>query len=184
MTMLRYQFFVFLLLCSFSFSCKNKTQSETASQYADSIILLQSKMMKQMDTLFQASFFDDFVLGDFYVKAVNKNKECNSKLDKIKYFHDNKELYNASQSFFMTVDHVLKNEAPKLLKLKQKMTIEKSPILQDELDAVLLQSTRKITESQLHFDSVLTVFLGEYGCDVEMDTNAVSHFKKESLKNN
>jgi len=180
--MLRYQFFVFLLLCTFSFSCKNKIPGETANQYADSIILLQSKMMKQMDTLFQASFFDDFVMGDFYVKAVDKNKECIAKLDEIKYFHENKELYNASHSFFMTVDNVLKNEAPKLLNLKQKMSIEKSPILQDELDAILLKSARKITESQLHFDSVLTVFLGENGCDVEMDTNTISHYKKESLK--
>lgn len=182
MTMLRYQFFVFLLLCTFSFSCKNKIPAETANQYADSIILLQSKMIKQMDTLFQASFFDDFEMGDSYVKAVNKNKECITKLNEIKYFHDNKDLYNASHSFFMTVDNVLKNEAPKLLKLKQKMIIEKSPILQHELDSVLLQSARKITESQIHFDSVLTVFLGEYGCDIEMDTNAVSHYKKESLK--
>ena len=183
MNMFRYKFFIFLLLILLSFSCKKKITRENANLYADTLITLQSQVISQMDTLFQASYFDDFEIGDFYLKAINKNKYCITKLNEIKYFSDNRDLYNASHAFYMTVDGILKNEGSKLLNIKQKMNIAQSQDLRDELDAVLLQSARKITESQLYFDSVLTVFLGEYGYDVEMDTNTVSHFRKDSLKN-
>jgi len=140
-------------------------------------------MIMQMDSFIQSSYYDDYEVNDFYLKAVNKNKESISKLGKLKYFMDNSDLYNASYSFYMTVDDVLKNEGPKALNLKQEMDNSFSQDLQDELDAVLLESARKVTKSQLCFDSVLTVFLGKYGYDVEMDTNTVSLFGKDTLKN-
>jgi hypothetical protein len=183
MNMSRCKYLLLLLLVLVSFSCRNRSPRDKANLYADSVIALQSDMIMQMDSFIQSSYYDDYEVSDFYLKAVNKNKESISKLGKLKYFRDNSDLYYASYNFYMTVDDVLKNEGPKVLNLKQKMNISFSQDLQDELNAVLLESAGKVTGSQLYFDSVLTVFLGEYGYDVEMDTNTVSSFGKDTLKN-
>ena len=181
--MFRCKYLLLLLFLAVSFSCSNKSSRDKADLYADSVITLQSEVIMQMDSFMQSSYYDDYEVGDFYLKAVNKNKENIAKLAKFKYFRNNRDLYNASHNFYMTVDDVLKKEGPKVLNLKQEMDIAFSQDLQDELDAVLLQSARKITGSQLYFDSVLTVFLGKYGYDVEMDTATVSLFEKDTLKN-
>lgn len=152
--------------------------------YADALIENQSEMIMQLDSFLQSSYYENYDINQYYLKAVRKNKECLMRLDSLNGFKNNGELYKASRRFFIAVEDVLKNEGKEILTIQEKQTFQYSLDLQDKLDIMLKESVRKITLKQLEFDSVLTVFLDQYGYDVEMDTSTVAMEHPDSLKVN
>lgn len=174
---------LFLSIFFFSTACYRKEKKIGADVYADTLIGMQSSMIVQLDSFFQSLYYPGYDAAGYYWKAVKKNSECMDFIQGIGDYKEDERLYSASMDFYNTLDHILAHQGKKLLEVYEIKDAYGNYEWKNNIDTLLRQSVFRVTEKQLAFDSVLTVFLDDYGFDVEMDTNSIPSFVKETETN-
>lgn len=162
-------------------SCIKKGKEKEVKIYTDSIVSMQNQSIARLDTFFQSLYFKDYDIPHYYQKAIEINNQNIKYLKELGPYKNNPLLYDAAYQVNVTIDQVLKNEGEQLLALYDSVNEKKKLKYQQEIDTLLRQSIAALTEQQILFDSVLTVFLGNYGFHIEMDTTAIV-IQKENVK--
>ncbi|MEG2071178.1 MAG: hypothetical protein RR034_07380, partial [Bacteroidales bacterium] len=152
-----------------------QTKTKGAEVYANRHLALQSEVVLQVDSFFQAVNYKPFDAALFYQSAVLKNEEKKMELNKLGAFKGDKTLQLSSLSLLNTIDSVLKNDGQQLLLLDQEVSQNYSQKGLDRIDHLLVSSFIKISNAQIIFDSVLTKFMGKYGYEIEMDTSTIHY---------
>ncbi|MDR1112341.1 MAG: hypothetical protein LBL18_01070 [Bacteroidales bacterium] len=150
------------------YSCNTKSYKDiTATQYADTLYAIQNVMIVQADSFFQAINFDKYDAEVFYQKALAIQTESEQQLKQAGTFGKNDALYVALQQVCTAMAAVLQNEGAVLLQWRATVMSEYDEQLQCKIDSLLASSILKITQAQVHYDTVAVQFLNERGFDVK-----------------
>jgi hypothetical protein len=149
-------------------SCNSKSYNGmTAIQYIDTLYSIQNVMIVQSDSFFQAINFNKYNAEAFYQKALAKQAESVKQLQQFGLFGKENAPYLAMQQVCTTMGTVLQNNGHSLLQWRTMLMNEYNEPLQYRIDSLLTSSILKITQTQVHYDTVAVQFLGERGYDVK-----------------
>jgi hypothetical protein len=158
---MRRLFWIFAVAAVF-YSCKPKSYNGiTAVQYIDTLYSIQNAMIVQTDSFFQAVNFDKYNAEAFYEKALAKQTESVKRLQQLGAFGKADAPYLAMQQVCATMGAVLQNNGYTLLQWRTAVMNEYNEPLQCKIDSLLTSSILKITQTQVHYDTVAIQFLSE-----------------------
>lgn len=160
-------------------SCIKKGKEKELKCYTDAIVNRQNQSIAQLDTFFQSLYFKDYDTKFYYQKTIDVNEENIKFIENIGPYKNNSLLYNAANNITQTIKLTLESEGELLLSLYDSVNEGKKWAFQHDIDSIIRQSINTLTEQQIMFDSLLTVFLDKYGFAVEMDTLPVSMQPKQ-----
>ncbi|MDR1345633.1 MAG: hypothetical protein LBK03_02885 [Bacteroidales bacterium] len=165
--MIRRWLWIFAAVIVF-YSCNTKNYKDiTATQYADTLYAIQNVMIVQADSFFQAINFDKYDAEVFYQKALARQAESEQQLKQTGIFGKGDALYAALQQVCTAMTGVLQNEGAVLLQWRAAVMNEYNEPLQYKIDSLLASSILKITQAQIHYDTMAVQFLNERGFDVK-----------------
>ena len=164
---MRYFLWIFAVATLF-YSCKPKSYNGmTAAQYIDTLYAIQNAMIVQADSFFQAVNFDKYNAEVFYKKALTKQAESVKSLQQLGAFGKEHAPHLAMQKVCAAMDTVLQKNGRTLLSWRTIVVNEYNEPLQHRIDSLLTSSILKITQTQVHYDTVAVQFLSERGFDVK-----------------
>jgi hypothetical protein len=166
---MKYFLWIFAVATVF-YSCKPKSYNGiTATQYIDTLYSIQSAMIMQVDSFFQAVNFDKYNAEALYQKALAKQAASVKQLQQFGTFGKEDAPYLATQQICEAMGIVLQNSGRTLLQWRTIVMNEYNEPLQHRIDSLLTNSILKITQTQVHYDTVAVQFLSERGFDVKRE---------------
>lgn len=159
-----------LLSLFFLYAC-NSSKNQGADSYCDSLIVIQDKVITQIDSFFQSVRYRHYDTPEYYNKAKKEVEKQMVELKKIGDFNEDNSLHNAVLQIMTTVDTMLEEEGKTMVRLDEQLLKQYDKSKIDQLDSIENIAILKIQKVQQLFDSVQVDFLTKHGFDIEIDSS-------------